>query len=331
MLSSLLKIRCLSAMLEPVVGAGAGAGLANSFWFRGGTVSNRLIGIRPDVVTPFGADVVLGVGVGVGVGVCAGFVLCLGCGFDLSCLPGCGNWNSSGFLGPAGCGKSACIETSRPTPSLSAFLSSLWPHSVVDTTLVIMSMMPLPHSTSSWWYASRFSSCSSNHVSIPRHCASCSAVCVSSMFAILAMVRCSCASSRACCCAVRSMQLLQSPRPTADGRASLLLLRSPFLFLSVGSSVAVLAVSAAVGVTAVPISIAVGASRVPSPAPSVSMSSHAHSRQSLSRVTLVVACSLVVASHPVFAKPFRESTQLRGSLCTLTCSPSSGGPEVLGV
>ena len=35
-----------------------------------------------------------------------------------------------------------------------------------------------------------------------------------------------------------------------------------------------------------------------------------------------------------FAKTFRESTQLRGFLCALfllTCPPSSGGPEVLGV
>jgi hypothetical protein len=38
--------------------------------------------------------------------------------------------------------------------------------------------------------------------------------------------------------------------------------------------------------------------------------------------------------HAASSKPFRESTQLRGFLCTFflqTCPPSSGGPEVLGV
>jgi len=204
-LSSLLRIRHLSAMLEPVVRAGAG--LASFFWFRGGTVSHRLVGVGAgaDVVAPFGVDVALGVGVVVGAGFGAGagarfgFGFGFGVGAELSCCPGCSCWSSSGLFGSPVCVRSAGIEASRPTPSVSAFISSLWPRSVVATTLLTMSVMPLPHSTSSWWYTSRFSSLSSNHVFIPRHCASCSVVCVSSMFAIFAMVRCSCASSRAGC------------------------------------------------------------------------------------------------------------------------------------
>jgi len=145
-----------------------------------------MVGGGADVVTTLGVDVVLGVCVAAGFG--------FGFGFSLSCLPGCGCWRSSGFCSPHVCDISACIESCRPTPSVSAFRSSLLPRSVVVTTLVTMHVMPLPHSKSSWWYASRFSSDSSNHIFIPRHCAFCSAVCTSSMFAIFAMVRCSCAS-----------------------------------------------------------------------------------------------------------------------------------------
>jgi len=76
-------------MLEPVLVAGAG--LANFFSFRDGTVSHRLVGVGTDVVTPFGVDVALGVGVGVGLGVGAGAGFGFGFGFgssvDLGCLP----------------------------------------------------------------------------------------------------------------------------------------------------------------------------------------------------------------------------------------------------
>jgi hypothetical protein len=137
------------------------------------------------------------------------------------------------------------------------------------------------------------------------------------------MVWCSCASSQACCCAVRSMRLFQFPGPTADARASLLLHRIPFSFLSIGSRVTVLAV----GVTtvlisiAISITIAVGGLGVPSRTSPVPMSPFALTlvvtsvTQSLSRVALAVAFSLVVVLRAASAKPFHESTQLHGSLC----------------
>jgi len=55
-------------MLKPAIGAGPG--LAAFFWFRGRTVSHRLvdIGIGTDVVAPLGANVALGVRVGAGFG-----------------------------------------------------------------------------------------------------------------------------------------------------------------------------------------------------------------------------------------------------------------------
>jgi hypothetical protein len=132
-LSSLLRIRRLSALLEPVVGAEAR--LAGFFWFRGGTISHRLVSVSADVIAPFGAAVALSVGVSVGVGAglcaCAGFVFEVGLGFGFyfgfgigiywSCLPvciccSCCCWCSSGFSGPPVCVRSACIEASRPTP-----------------------------------------------------------------------------------------------------------------------------------------------------------------------------------------------------------------------
>jgi len=110
-------------MLEPIVGAGAG--LASFFWFRGGTVSHRLVGVSAADVSPFGADMVLSVVVGAGLGAGTGFGFRVGSGFgfgigtDLSYLPGYSCWRSSGSSGPPGWVRSACIEASRPTPSVS--------------------------------------------------------------------------------------------------------------------------------------------------------------------------------------------------------------------
>jgi len=183
-------------MLEAVVGDGAG--IAGFFWFRGGTVSDRLVGVGAADVAPVGADVVLGVGVGsglragAGIGFGVGFGSGFGIGSDLSSLPGFSCWRSSGFSGPPDWVRCACIAASRPT-------SSFWSRSVAATTLATMSVMRSPHSRASWWYPSRVFSFSSNHDFIPHHCASCGAVWVSSMFAIFATVRCSCASSLACC------------------------------------------------------------------------------------------------------------------------------------
>lgn len=228
-LSSALRNRGLSAKLQPVVGAGAV--LARLFWFRGWTLCYRQDGVNTgvvtDVITAVGVNVVLGVGVGVIAGFGFGF------GFDFNCLPGCSCWRSLGLLGQPGCIRSACIAASTLTHLVSAFCSSLWPHSIAVTTLLTLFVMPLPHSQSSWWYVSHFSSFSSNHLFIPSHGASCSAVCVSSMFAILALLRCSCASSQACCCAVRSIRLPQPPGPTAGTRASLILLQLPWSLITI--------------------------------------------------------------------------------------------------
>jgi hypothetical protein len=68
------------------------------------------------------------------------------------------------------------------------------------------------------------------------------------------------------------MRLLQSLRAQAAAGSSLLLLHFPFVFLSIGSSVFLAAVSAATVVTAVVISIAIsiGALHLISAAPRVS-------------------------------------------------------------
>jgi len=78
-LLSLLMIKRLSAMLEPVIGAGAG--LAGFIWFRGGIISHHLFSVGAADIAPFHADVVLGVGVGAGLTAGAGFGLGVGFGF----------------------------------------------------------------------------------------------------------------------------------------------------------------------------------------------------------------------------------------------------------
>ena len=148
---SLIRIRHLSAMLWPVVGAGAG--LASFFWFHGGTVSHGLVGVGTDVITHLGIAVALSIVVGVGLGTGAGFSFRLVFGFGiaiaLSCLPGCRGWCFSDCFGPRVWVRSASIEASRPTPSVSGIHSSLWSGASAATSLATMSMMPMPHSTSS--------------------------------------------------------------------------------------------------------------------------------------------------------------------------------------
>jgi len=189
MLSCLFGIWHLSAILEPNVRAGAV--LASCFWLGGANVPHRLVGIGTDVVTPSDFDVALGIGFaacgGPGAGAWFNFGFGFGFGIDFSWLPGCGCWGSCGLF-PAYV-KSAWIEVSSPTPLVSAFLFSVQSRCVAVTVLACTSMMSLAHCTSSWWYASRFSCFSSNHLFSPRHCASGSAVSVSSMFAIFGMIR----------------------------------------------------------------------------------------------------------------------------------------------
>jgi hypothetical protein len=188
MFACLLRIRYPSAKLEPDVGAGAG--LTSFDCFHGATVSHRLVGVSIDVVTTIGIDVFLSVGVGTGFGVRFDF--------GLSCLLGCGCWCSSGFYIPLICVMSVYIEASRPMPLVSTLIYYLWPGSVASTVLETMPVMRMPHGKSSWWHVSCFSSLSFNHLYIPPHYTSCSAVCAYSMFAIFAMVRCSCVSLQAC-------------------------------------------------------------------------------------------------------------------------------------
>jgi hypothetical protein len=56
----------------------AGTGLATCFWFHGGTVSHRLVGVGTGAVTPFNLNMALVVSRGVGVGLGAGASLPLG-------------------------------------------------------------------------------------------------------------------------------------------------------------------------------------------------------------------------------------------------------------
>ena len=149
-------------MLQPVVSAGPG--LAGIFLFRGGTVSHGLVGVGvgADIVGPLRAEVTLGFGVGAGLGAGAGaefgfgfrfgfwFGFGFGVGIQLSYLPGCRCWCSSGFSGPPGWIRPGCIEAARPLGSVSALLTSFWPRSVAATALATMSMMPLPLSRLSW-------------------------------------------------------------------------------------------------------------------------------------------------------------------------------------
>jgi hypothetical protein len=78
-LSSLLRIGRLSAMLGPVVQAGAG--LASFISFRDGTVSHSLVGVSAADVAPGSANVVHCVGVGAALGAGADFGFGVGFGF----------------------------------------------------------------------------------------------------------------------------------------------------------------------------------------------------------------------------------------------------------
>lgn len=180
--------------------------------------------------------------------------------------------------------------------------------------------MPFPHSKSSWWYALRCFSFCCRHIFIPRHCTYCSAVCIFSILAKLPPARCSCDSFRACFCTHGAIHPLQSPEPTADTTASLLLFHFLFSFCTVRLSVAMLAVSAVVGVTAFPISIAIFIARPVgilcflSTTPPVFMHSLNHTdfgchhcKAFDSCGAMSVACLLVVTLPPISAKPFRQS------------------------
>jgi len=244
-------------MFYPAVGAGPAPGPtgALSLLARGGTVSHSLAGVVAD----------FGLGAGCGLG-CS-----LTCSLDFGCCSSC--WR---FSGPSSQIVSACWEAASPPPSVLAVTSlafSLpsWPGATPFMTFAIMFMMPTPHSLSSSWRASHFCSLSCIHLIIPYHSASSQAARTSHSFARYPTVRCSCASSCACCRIVLSMRLFQSLRAAG---ASLLRPGFPFSFLSIGSNMVAPALSAGMDVAAVAISIAtsIGASLLPSAASPASRS-----------------------------------------------------------
>jgi hypothetical protein len=110
------RIRHLSAILEPVVGAGAG--LASLVWYHGVTVSHHLVGRHAKVAVPFDVDVALSFHVigslwarrGFSFGSSVGF----GIGLHLSYHAGCSGWRYSALHGQLVSVRSAVIQASCP-------------------------------------------------------------------------------------------------------------------------------------------------------------------------------------------------------------------------
>jgi len=256
------------------------------------------------------------VGADFGLGLCCGSGCGLSCSLGFSCCFRC--WS---FSCPLSCVVSACCEASSPPPSILVVLSlsfplASWPGATPVMTVAIMFVMPSPHSVSSTWRVSHFCSLSCIDVIIPRHCAFSRAACASSRFVRCPTVWCSCVSSCACCGIDLSVRLFQALGTMAVARASLLLLRILFLFLSIGSTTGAPEVSAAQGVAAVAISLAtpIGTSIRPSPASPVFRSLLPLTlalvitpvrQTSPSRVGLVVACRLAdMLRNRVFCENF---------------------------
>jgi len=276
--SSLLRIRRLFAKLEPFVTAAAE--LPDSIWFGSGIVSHHPVCVGSVDKTIISIDVVLGVSVFAAFS--SGFDICL------CCLPGCSCWHSSGFSNTAVCITSLYTEAYRLAPSVSTFHSSLCPLSIAVITLVTMSLMSLPHSTSSWWYMSQISSLSPSYIFYTQHCASNSAVCPLHMFAIFAMVCCSFASLQDCCWATPSIQLFQFPEAKTVAGVLHHLLCIPFLCLYIHPSGAVPAVSMIMGITTIAIlnTWFIGVALLPTP--------------SLPVLWLVISLPLTSAIHAVW-------------------------------
>jgi len=129
------------------------------------------------------------------------------------------------------------------------------------------------------------------------------------------------------------MQLLQSPRAQADARTSFLLLRFPFLCLSIGSNMFSPAVSVAMDVTTVTISIAisVGGSLLPSASP-LPPSDFGHHFCEVRLFQVIPHRRLLVCRHVgsvmFFAKTSREAAQLRGFLRAPSFSGLAGSGKL---
>jgi len=211
-LSSLLCIRRLSAMLDPVFGVGPG--LADSIWrcVWGWNIS------RPRMA----------VGIGIGFGSCCGWDCYLSCsvGLGFGC---CCSWR---FLGSLFCLVPACCEASSPVPCSLAVLShSLFPACWANAALpalalasifAVISVMPVPHSMLCFWQLSQSVSICSSHSFMPSHCISSCATCSYNILAILVTVWCSCVTLHTCCVIVLCIWLPLSPRALADSDVSLL-------------------------------------------------------------------------------------------------------------
>jgi len=221
MLSSLLKIRHLSAMLDLVVRVWPGP--VGTVWvcIHGRTISHLLVRI--------------GVRLRLGLGSCCSSVCSVSCIFCLGYRCCCG-WR---FSSSPSCIAPACCEASRPPPSclavslLPSVLAS-WAGAAsytlaVASTSTVLSAIPIPHCTLSLCHSSHFVSLSCDHSFRPSYCASAHAVWASSILAILSIVWCSWVTWCACCLTVRSIWLLQSPRALTDSEAGSL---SLFPFLS---------------------------------------------------------------------------------------------------
>jgi len=183
-LSSLHKMRRLSAMLDLVVGAGPG--LQGTFWLRirGWTVSHLLAGT--------------GGGLGLGLGSCRGSGCSVNCSLGLGWCCCCSSWR---FSGSPSCVAPACCEASRPPPSrlvvssLPSFLTSRAGAASCTLALAsisaVMCAMPVPHSTLSLWRSSHFLYLSSSLSLMLTKCTSSRAAFACSILAILSIVWCS--------------------------------------------------------------------------------------------------------------------------------------------
>ena len=171
---SLLKTKCLSAILEPDVMVGRRLWL----WAGGGMVSYLLAGVGSDF----------------GFGLCRGLGCSLSCSLVFSCCCSC--WRCSG---PFFCAVSACYDASSPPPSIFAVLSlpfslASWLGATPFMIIASLAVIPAPNIFTFSWRVSNVCSLSCIHVIIPSHCASSQAVSESSKFARCATFRTICVS-----------------------------------------------------------------------------------------------------------------------------------------
>jgi len=178
--------------------------------------------------------------------------------------------------------------------------------------------MPAPHNLSCSWWVTHFCSLSCIQGIIPCHCAPSQAACASNRLVVCPTVWSSCVSSRASYRIVLSIRLHQMLGAMVVARASLVVLRFLFSFLSVRSTLVARKVSTAIGVASVAIAIAtsIRALLFPSPASPVSRSLFPltlamfitpRRQTSLSMVASIVSCWLADAlRNHIFCQYFTQ-------------------------